>query len=144
MKNTDQSQNNSFPRIGLLRRFVAMTYDLLLWFSILILAGWIAFPLTQGEVSVLYQLYLLVVSFLYFAWQWVTLGQTLGMKTWHIQIKTYEGQQITWQQAFIRFSVAILSWAVVGLGFFRALFYKEKWTWHDEASGTQLVFIKKE
>jgi len=130
-------------KIGGLRYGFMIFYDLLLLFGVLFLAGAIAYPLTHAEISPLYQIYLLMVSFLYFAWPWLHGGQTLPMKAWHIQLQSTDGKAITWQQAALRFSMAIISWLVLGIGFFRAIVYKEHGTWHDEVSGTRLVLLPK-
>ena len=130
-------------KIGGLRYGFLIFYYLLLLFGVLFLAGAIAYPLTHAENSPLYQIYLLMVCFLYFAWPWLHGGQTLPMQAWRIQLQSTDGKAVTWRQAALRFSMAIISWLALGIGFFRAIVYKEHGTWHDEVSGTRLVLLPK-
>ncbi|WP_069472500.1 RDD family protein [Candidatus Marithrix sp. Canyon 246] len=122
----------NFPKISLLRRLVAIFYDTLLLFSILFFAAGLVQPLTNGKVSILYQLYLFLVCFLYFAISWKRGGQTIGMKSWRIKLQSTTEDAVTWQQVTIRFFMAIISWFTV-IGFIL--------TWHDSVSNTQLVLL---
>ncbi|OQW90417.1 MAG: hypothetical protein BWK79_19975 [Beggiatoa sp. IS2] len=128
----------------LLRRFAAIIYDSLLLFSVLFFAGLLAYPVTRGQSSIIYTIYVWGVSFLYFGWQWLHGGQTLGMRTWFVQLQPTDGYQLTWRHVFIRFLVAILSWLPLGLGFFWALVDEQQRTWHDRASKTRLILLTKE
>jgi uncharacterized RDD family membrane protein YckC len=49
---------------------------------------------------------------------------------------------VTWKQASIRFCVAILSLLSFGLGFIWQWLSKDKLSWHDLLSGTQLILHK--
>ena len=70
---------------------------------------------------------------------WLRTGQTLGMLAWRLRVvQSDNGRSITWKQALIRYFVALLSWAAVGLGFAWALFDRNRNTWHDLLSGTEL------
>jgi len=122
----------NFSKISLLRRFVAIFYDTLLLFSILFFAAGLVQPITNGKVSILYQLYLFLVCFLYFAMSWKRGGQTVGMKSWRIKLQSTTENAVTWQQVTIRFFMAIISWFTV-IGFIL--------TWHDSVSKTQLVLL---
>jgi uncharacterized RDD family membrane protein YckC len=133
-QNVDKSCSAS-----LLRRFMAIFYDSLLLFAVLFFAAALAYPITQGQISLAYQLYLLSISFFYFAWPWRHGGQTLGMKAWRIQLQSVMDKPITWQQTLLRFGMAIVSWSVLGMGFLWALFDKQRRTWHDWISETHLV-----
>jgi uncharacterized RDD family membrane protein YckC len=128
---------------SLLRHFMIIFYETMLLFSVLFLAGMLVYPITQAKNSPGYSLYLFCVCFLYFGWQWTHGGQTLAMGTWHVKLQAINGEKVTWQQAVIRFFVAIVSWFALGLGFFWAIFDKEQRTWHDIASGTRLVKLPK-
>lgn len=125
--------------ISLLRRLAIIFYECWLLFAVLFLAGFIVLPLTQGQATPLYSLYLLTVIYLYFAWQWRRGGQTLAMKTWHVRLENLQGGRVSWRQTVVRFFTAILSWACLGLGFWWAIFDREKRTWHDILSETRLV-----
>ena len=128
---------------GLLRQFMAIFYDSFLLFSVLYLATALAYPITHGQKSLFFQIYLLTVCFFYFAWSWLHGGQTLGMKAWRIQLQSNKDKPITKQQVLLRFSMAIVSWLALGMGFFWAIFDKQRRTWHDWVSDTHLILIEK-
>lgn len=135
------------PSPRLLRRFAVIFYDSLLLFSVLFFAGLLVYPFIQGQSAVfklIYEIYLWGVGFLYFGWQWLHGGQTLGMRTWYIQLQTTNGHQLTWRHVLIRLCVAVLSWLLLGLGFFWAILDKQNRTWHDLASKTRLVLLPKQ
>ena len=124
------------------RRVAAMFYDGLLLISVLFLATLAVLPLTRGEAvvgSALYDAYILVIIFFYFAWHWVHKGQTLGMRAWRLRVVQESGRPLTWWHALLRFMFAIVSWVPLGLGFWWIWLDKEKMTWHDRASGTRVV-----
>ena len=131
--------------VSLARRIGAMLYDLLLLLSILIIISSIAvilFNLTpEHPFFFIYQAFILIISFFFYTWFWIHGGQTLGMKTWKFRITCADGSNVNWKTATIRFSVAILSWLPLGLGYIWSMFDKQKRTWHDIVSNTQLVRI---
>lgn len=134
---------SQFPPVGLARRIGAMVYDALLLFSVLFFATVPLLAFTHGEAvspqHPLYSLYLLAVSFVYFGWAWTRGGQTLGMKTWRIEVVDAAGGRISWRQAALRFVAALLAWAPLGLGFVAALWHPQRLAWHDRCSRTRLV-----
>lgn len=126
---------------GFLRLCAAIFYDLLLLVAILFFATLLALPFNKGQAfegQLIYPIYLIAVSFLFYGWFWTHGGQTLGLKSWKIKLVSDKNQAITWQQAFIRFVTAILSWLCLGMGFFWAFFDKQHRTWHDLASKSGL------
>lgn len=126
-----------------LRRFAAIFYDLLLLLSILFVATALILPFDADQAFTthwLYSLYLLLVSFLFYGWFWTHGGQTLGLRAWKLQVLTFDEKAITWQQAFWRFSGAIASWGVLGLGFLWALVHIKKRCWHDIFSRTDVFY----
>lgn len=135
---------DDFTTPGLLRRLMIIFYDAMLLFSVLFFAGMLAYPITHAKNSLGYSVYLFLVCFLYFGWQWTHGGQTLAMGTWSVRLQSISGEKVTWKQAIIRFLVAIISWLAVGLGFLWILFDREKRAWHDIASGTRLIKLPKE
>lgn len=86
---------------------------------------------------------LLFVLFGFFAKFWTWSGQTLGMQVWCIRVQNVDGSSISLWQALLRFVVSIASWLCLGLGFYWSLFDKQKRSWHDMYSNTQLVQIPK-
>jgi uncharacterized RDD family membrane protein YckC len=137
------SDLENLPSASLLRLLIAIIYDSFLLFSMLLVAAALAYPVTGGQVSLGYQIYLLIVCFFYFAWPWLRGGQTLGMKAWRIQVQSINGKALSWRQALLRFLMAILSWLVLGIGFFWAIVDKQHRTWHDWVSETRIVLRPK-
>jgi uncharacterized RDD family membrane protein YckC len=124
----------------------AIFYDCLLLFAVLFIATAVLLPFTHGEAihsgNFLYFLYLTVLSYVFFGWQWTHGGQTLGMRAWKIILLDTNRKPITWMQAGKRFLLVILSWTFLGLGFIWALFNPDKITFHDRYSNTRLFSIK--
>jgi len=128
---------------GFLRRMGAIVYDALLLFAVLFFATALALPFNAGEAFAKDQfgfpLYLLFVSYLFYAWFWTHGGQTLGLKAWKLRVCDLNGAGVSWQQATIRFLVAIVSWLCLGMGFFWSLIGTSRCCWHDTLSRTRLV-----
>ncbi|KPU57303.1 RDD family protein [Pseudomonas fluorescens] len=148
-----------FPAAGLGRRLAAMFYDTVLCLALAIVTIWI-YKLIQmaiiGENKLhtlsearaldhdpLLQTVLLFVLFGFFAKFWTRSGQTLGMQVWCIRVQNADGSSISLWQALLRFVVSIASLLCVGLGFIWSLFDKQKRSWHDIYSNTELVRIPK-
>ena len=131
---------------NLLRRLAAIFYDCLLLTAILFVATAILVSLIGGNAieggNIVYNAFLLLVSFFYFSWHWVKGGQTLGMRSWHIFVMNVSMQVINWKQASLRFLYALLSLLLLGSGFAWSLFNKKKYTLHDRLSKTCLIVTK--
>jgi len=130
---------------GFLRRLVIIFYDLLLLIALLFVATALLLPLNAGQAFTAQQfffpLYLLSVSFFFYAWFWTHGGQTLGLRAWKSQVLTLDMKPISWKQALLRFIAAILSWGFCGLGFLWILIDKNQLSWHDRLSQTALFFV---
>ena len=96
-------------------------------------------PIDPG--TPLHRALLIVVSYVYFGFAWTRSGQTLGMKTWRIRVRTFDDRPLTWGRAALRFTTAALSWAALGLGFAWMLVDRQSMTWHDRLSRTVLVKV---
>ena len=70
-------------------------------------------------------------------------GQTLGMKSWHLRLVETDGNPVSFKAANIRYVSAILSWALLGIGYLWILVDKDNLTLHDKLSGTRIVVLKK-
>jgi len=130
---------------GFLRRLAAQIYDLFLLIALLFLATALLLPFTAGEAvsaqqTLIYRIYLTVISFLFYGWFWTHGGQTLGLRAWKIKLLTLEQKPISWNQALLRFATAIVSWSFFGLGFLWILIDKNRHSWHDHLSKTALFF----
>ncbi len=132
---------------GFLRRIAAVFYDSLLVAAVLFLATLPFIAMRSGEPvepgDPVYQIVLLVVTYSFFVGFWTRRGRTLGMQSWGLQLQDAAGAPPTIVACSVRFAVAIVSWAVFGLGFLWQLVDKDNLTWHDRASGTRLVYYPK-
>ncbi|MFI3184978.1 MAG: RDD family protein [Methylococcaceae bacterium] len=144
-KYTQNKPGHDFvSRPGLLRRLTVILYDLLLLIALFFVATALVLPLNAGQAftarQFFFPLYLLLVSFLFYAWFWTHGGQTLGLRAWKIKLLTLDRKPISWKQALLRFIFAILSWSFFGLGFLWILIDKNQRSWHDHLSKTALFF----
>ena len=147
LKNNQASTRLTYA--GLFRRLFAIFYDGFLLTAILIIVAAIANALNQGNAiepgNTFYPIFVFIIfilSYLYFAWFWIHGGQTLGMKTWQIQLQSINSNKISWKTTAIRFICAIFSWSIFGLGFLWALFDKKNRCWHDLISKTVLLDLR--
>lgn len=128
---------------GLFRRLAAICYDSLLLLALLMIVTAALLTLTGGHAiqsnNLLYDLCLLACSYLYFTWQWIHGGQTLGMRAWKIKVLTLDNNKLGWPRASSRFFYSLFSWAILGIGFIWSLFEKDKMTLHDRLSKTKLT-----
>jgi len=140
---------------GLFRRLGAIMYDSMLVtavvftaFALLYLPLAVGFGLVDindtGQYKYLFFIYMLTVGVGFHIWFWTHGGQTLGMRTWSMKLFSEDGGTVSVRQALVRYGVAVISLLAFGLGFLWSLFDKEKRSWHDMASGTRLVSVKKQ
>lgn len=162
----DADTDIHLPTASLGKRLAAMGYDCLVLFGVLFLAGSLyrgvamlvlptadALPVNTGDVihqlqpaasGPLYQAYLVLVIYGFFALFWHHSGQTLGMLAWKLRIQDPEGYSISWNQTLRRFLGAVLSWCCFGLGYWWILFDKDKHAWHDKLSNSEVVQLPKD
>ena len=139
MKSTNY---NECPSAKLWRQFAAMFYDSLLITAILFVATAIALVFNNGEAietNHFYNLFLLLLIFIFYSWFWTHRGQTLGMRVWKIRIVSELGGLPGWSSCFIRLIFALVSIICLGLGYWWRLF--KPYTWHDHLSQTRIVDI---
>ncbi len=152
---------------SLKRRLLAITYEAMLLFAVVFIAGYLFDTLTQSRNALMLrharQAWLFAVLGVYFVWFWMHGGQTLAMKTWRIRLVGPSGLRLALGRAIARYALlwifvlptlAILAalgiggWiAVIALGLalvlppFYALFDRERQFIHDRLLGTRLVSI---
>lgn len=139
----EQNLQNTQEPISLLRRFGAIFYDSFLLLTVLFVASFIIVIPTgirpQDPYFFLFQIYIFVIAYLFFAWCWTRGGQTLGLRTWKMKVVNEDNTKLSYTTALIRFIVSMISWLPFGLGYLWSLWDKQHRTWHDIASKTKLV-----
>lgn len=146
--------NTTPPTVApLWRRFAAMGYDALLLLALSFgygaLMTFIAAktgekheawqPMFNGPLFFLSWLLLLIF---FYVWFWRKSGQTLGMRTWRIQVVT-RGQHTPpgWKQSLYRAITGAFSFCCLGVGYWFALFHPRRACLHDLISGTQVIVL---
>ncbi len=145
LMSTQDASRQDVRYAGLLRRLMAIVYDLFLLAALLFIATAIAMIVNRGPIEpghYLFSLYLLAVSFGFYGWFWTHGGQTLGMKTWKLRLQQRNGLPVTWRLAFIRFITAMISWLAAGFGFLWALYDPRRRCWHDIASRCVMIDLR--
>jgi len=129
---------------GVWRRLMSMAYDAVLVVAVVFIAGFLFVALTryagQLQMRPFFQAYLVGVIAAYYLWFWLHGGQTLAMKTWHIQLESVDGKPLTLVQAMRRFALAWLCF--LGIGVLWAFFDRDRQFLHDRLAGTRLVTKK--
>lgn len=148
-----------FASPSLLRIFASMVYDSLLLAAISIAYGAIVvgirvalfgqpeagqriqWGLPAGILITLGWLLSLMFFYIYF---WQKFGQTLGMKTWRIQlVDAKTNQLVSRSQAYKRSAAAVISLAFFGVGYWFSLIHLQRRLLHDVLSGSRLILLKK-
>ncbi len=163
--NTPASPADAKSRVPMLRRLLALVYDVLLAFAVLFIAAAAVVVPTGIEPGSrgypLFLAYLYGVLLLYLGWHWIHRGATLGMRTWGLRVVRTDGKQLTWTDAFKRYLAAWAAFAPAGIALHRLLHGDLVWgallwlplladyamalrdphgdTWHDRLSRTRLV-----
>ncbi len=153
------SNLNEYAPVSLMKRLMAIIYDLLLLIAICFMVASLASIATTFLLNDLnaitkdHPYYLLnqiimlstifITGFLFYVWFWAHGGQTLGMKTWMLLLVSNNGEPISKKQATIRCLAAVLSWSLFGLGFLWSFVDTKKRTWHDILSASHLVQLEK-
>ena len=138
--------DKEYQSAGLFRRLAAILYD-----SLLIIAMWLITTLLlvafindgaalQGP---LFQFGLYFEACLFYSYFWRLRGQTLGMQVWKIKLVSPSLQTLSWKECIARLFFALVSVSMLGLGFIWMLFDPDRLTWHDRASGTRVVLLRK-
>ena len=157
---------DSFETPGLARRLAAFTYEGVLLFGVLMIAGYLYSSLTQqrhalrGQSGL--QAFLFVILAIYFVWFWSHGGQTVAMRAWHVRLLTHDGQPVSQGRAALRYLASwiwfIPAWATAGLTGLHstaqifalmaigvvayallARLHPQRQFWHDALCGTRLV-----
>lgn len=130
-------------------RLLATAYDFLpalaLWFfgSVLLLLLRGGQPVAAGSLAAWAELLLLwSLTGAYAVASWRRGGQTLALRALRLKVVAADGGRAAVAALCLRYAVATVSLAALGLGFWWSLFERERRTWHDLASGTRLVRLE--
>lgn len=82
---------------------------------------------------------LFIITVVFYGLFWIKSGQTLGMQTWKIQLRTNNGKPLTWLTITIRCTAGLLSIALLGLGYFFALVRTDGRSLPDIISQTTVI-----
>jgi uncharacterized RDD family membrane protein YckC len=149
-------ENIPLATVGIARRLAAILYDLFLLVAVIlvavslftILVESVAGQSSSGQlletpwIKVVFQLYLFLVSALFYLWFWTHGGQTLGLKVWKLKVVDNDLNELDIKKAGLRLVWAIVTCIPFGLGYLWALFNKERLTLYDQLSGTRLVQLE--
>ena len=131
---------------GIARRLASGLYECLILAALLLIA---TFPFlavfgdaTHGWRRGALQLWVLLVCGAYFVWFWTRGGQTLPMKTWNLRVVREDGAALNPARAAHRYFLAVLGTFALGMGFFWALFDRDRQFLHDRLAGTAIRFAK--
>lgn len=98
------------------RRLAAAGYD-----GLLLLAVWMVTLMASLLVCRLTglprndrinSLCLLLTGLWFFGWFWTHGGQTLGMRSWRLQVRRDDGAPVRWPVALVRYAALLLSWCI--------------------------------
>lgn len=110
------------PPATFLKRSLAIVYDGLISIAVLLVTTWVYTMITgwitgwdrleqkaeagqlSGDPGLTFVLFL--VMYLFFAYFWTRIGQTLGMQVWRIRIENLDGTSVSWSQALRRYVTA--------------------------------------
>ncbi|MEL7024470.1 MAG: RDD family protein [Pseudomonadota bacterium] len=136
---------------GPFRRIGALIYDLLAVVAICMIASLppvmingAGFTTDDGPVYALYLAYVLILAIGYFVLSWRVKHCTIGMKAWRLELVNLNDGPFTWRQLITRAVVGILAWLPAGIGVWWQNMSASKRTWHDLASDTRVVVLKKQ
>lgn len=145
---------STLPPATLIRRLMAMIYDGFLLFGITFAYGVVVFLLRKlfgddtlqaphDAVQVLILAGLLFCMAFYYVWCWRRSGQTLGMKSWRLQLKSMNGGTPDWWSCWLRCGLATLSLAALGAGYLWCLIDRNGDCLHDKWSHTRTLLLPK-
>jgi uncharacterized RDD family membrane protein YckC len=127
---------------SLLRRLACNVYETLLLLAVLLIATFPVAALTRylppDLGTPLLRVWMLGIAGGYLAIFWHK-GQTLAMKTWRIRLTAENGGQPSWSQVWLRYALALLNLALLGSGWWAAIFREDRQFLQDRYAGTRLL-----
>lgn len=132
---------------SLIKRLASSLYEALIIIAIWLFVTFI-FLLLFGDVNdefkkQLLQVFLWVLTGMYFVLCWVKTGQTLAMQAWKIKLVNAEGECLSIKYSLLRYGLVTLSLGLFGAGFFWAFVDKDQLFLHDRLLKTHLLQLAK-
>lgn len=139
------AQSGAARPAGLWPRFAAMVYESVLLVGLVFIGDLLFLKLfgdgTRGWMRHGQQLWLAGLCGLYFVYCWSRSGQTLGMKTWGLEVRNADGSHLDVPRAALRYSLALAGLLAAGFGFLWALLDRDRQFLHDRLLGTRIVRV---
>ncbi len=125
---------------GLLRRLGAMLYDAMIVLALWLLTLFIGVALHNGAVvGPLVRTILFVELFSFFAYFWVSRGQTIGMLAWDLHVETNDGTADATGAGVAALHRRDVVLAALGIGYLWIYVDPDRRAWPDMLSGTNVV-----
>ena len=129
-------------------RFFAFLYDCVVLVFLLFLAIFlyqqigryhgVQVPVFGRDIGI--TLYCLAIVALFYGYFWSRTGQTIGMRTWRVQLLHRDGTRLRFIQALNRLAWA---WMTPGIGWLWMWFNNDRHALYDILARTQLVRLPK-
>jgi uncharacterized RDD family membrane protein YckC len=140
---TDPASLKSNSPCGLGRRVLVMAYDAVAVIALMmaVTAVLLFTPLSRQTAlkDPLPTILMLLTWFFYLGLCWRRGGMTLGMRAWKVRLVFNDATLPGWGRCLVRFIVSLISAAALGMGFFWCLIDAKRRSWHDLATGSQLI-----
>lgn len=98
------------------RRLAAACYDGLLlvalWMVVLLASLFAHNLLGLARNDHANSLLLFLTGLAFFGWSWTHGGQTLGMRSWRLQLVRADGAMVRWPVAAVRYTLMLASWLI--------------------------------
>ncbi len=130
----------------LMRRLMAMLYDVFLVTAVMFALSAIAVALNGGRAveNLVFYFILMLVPPCFYLWFWLHGGQTLGMSAWQLRLTDQNLHTVTAVQCLKRFVLAAITLLPFGLGLFWLLIDRDRRTLYGRISGTRVSRYKKD
>jgi len=107
--------NPAAPAPGLARRLASLTYEGVVLFGVVFVAGYLYSALTQQRNAMQGRYGLMAFEFvvlgIYFIWFWTHGGQTVAMKAWHLRVVDSAHRPLSQVHALARYAASLLWFA---------------------------------
>lgn len=134
---------------GFFKRVFSLIYDTLIVIGIMLSLSLLLVIINGGyaESSTfagLVQLLIIVLSGpLFYTYFWISNnGQTVGMQAWKLQLVSKE-KDLSMRVCSFRCFASVISFLILGLGYFLILFHKDNKSLSDLITNTQIIDLKR-